>query len=285
MTHDAPDLPAASAESLAPVSSSIDWSRSNLTPDLVAALARAQATIDTVGKTALQKEKDYLYATSDVVVGAVRRAFAPQGLALVTMFSHRKPEATSTKVPDSNDRIDWIVRVDWVVMHAHATRPAIRTADGVELDESYPGSGVGLLVGWAETVAIGGKGRPPDKSLYAARTSLAGYVALGVSAADRAVPPKSEDIEARRDAGSDEREEARRVRREIDVAMATIRESRRAAGLRELQPNRLVELVYGAPFRPGRESYIELLDRAEACVDSMESAVEEWRRAEDPGPE
>lgn len=256
--------------------SSIDWGVSRLTPRFLAALAAGQAALKTEDKAAWQDQQRYNYATADAVIGQVRRAFAPQGISLVTSFRQWAP-AEFTRVKESSQWIDWHVRLDWALLFGVADYGAVQPATEDGPRELRVAGEIGLLVGWAQTVAIGSKGRPPDKSLYAARTSLSGYIALGVSALDRAIVPKSDDIDQRDDskgASDAPSEEVLNLRDEIDTAMRTIKQGRRAAGLPDLSPVALVELVNGEPFRAGREGWLSLYERANDYVTNLQARVD-----------
>jgi hypothetical protein len=266
-------------ESIEPICT-IDYAASHITPELIAALARAQASLETVGKAAWQSEKGYDYATADAVVGSLRRALAPQGLALVSSFAHW-PLARETRVKESAMWLDWHVRLDWCLLHAGADRVVGSSDVGAGVIEVVSPARPGMLLGHAHTVAVGGKGRPPDKSLYAARTSLTGYVALGLGAMDRAIVPKAENLDERDDdKGAPEQLSPREVRKQIDKAMAAIKQARRAHGLRMLSDAALVDLVNGEPFRPSREAFLDLLERADAVLDDMGETLAAWETAE-----
>lgn len=245
----------------APASSSIDWDSSKLTPQFLRALAKAQASLDTIGKESWQKKQEYFYAAADAVLNEIRRAFAPVGISIVTSFSQRRPPQGQDKVRESSQWIDWIVRLDWALMYGG-------TGEAAESSE------VAYLRGWAETVAVGSKGRPPDKSLYAARTSLSGYIALGLSAADRATVPKSEDIEQRDDGRSEDESEAARIQREVDSGIKTIFAARRAAGLPKLNGPELIERVNGKPMGAGREAWLELHANVIGYLESIDENIE-----------
>lgn len=279
MTHDGDPSP---TSDVGPpeVTSAIDWTGSILTPRFLAALARAQAKLDTIGKTAWQSDQQYAYATADSIVGDVRRALSSQGISLVTSFRHWRPDGGKpVPIPDSSMRIDWHVRVEWALLFGAEERQPVFAPPDTAHDKGprqqvYPAEPgeIAFLRGWCETVAIGGKGRPPDKSLYAARTSLAGYVALGVSAADRAIPPKSETIEERDDDGPSVT--VKELRAQIARDLTVVREARRAAGLPDLHGNALADHLLGEPFKAGREGWTGLARALELYIEDLEQRVE-----------
>lgn len=158
---------------------SINWSISVLTPEMAAAWAAAQSAAQTVDKDAHNQDKGYRYAGADSLVREARRALSSVGLALV--MSWRAFDRPWEKV-SANQWIDWRLVCDWMVMHGSATADG-RTA---------------RLCGTAEIVAIGSAGRPPDKSLLAARTTLAGAVAMSLVALDRS-DPGDEDVSSRQE--------------------------------------------------------------------------------------
>lgn len=248
---------------------SIHWRSAVLTPQFVQALAAAQADVQTIGKEAWQEQQRYNYSTADAIIEEARRVFAVHGIVLLTCWD-KWPPSGKTQVEGANMWIDWNVRLDWGLLHAGLP--------GSYLDQQGdaippPHAAVGLLTGAARTVAIGSKGSPPDKSLYAARTSLSGYVALGLGSISRAVMPASEDIDQRNDEGPTMN--AAQVRNEIDDMFRVIVEARRTSGLPEMKPIALRDMVNGEPFSPSRSAWLQLHDRAGQYVDELEERIQQ----------
>jgi hypothetical protein len=159
-----------------------DWAGAILTPGFLAALAAAQADVETVGKTAQNTDQNYAYAPGDALVGEIRRSFAPHGIAfLVSWRTFDRPwKIVSERGGVCTQWLDFEVVLDWALTFGDAeAKTACR------------------LTGTANLVAIGSAGRPPDKSVLAARTELAGAVAIGLGAIDRAKPPADQDVGSR----------------------------------------------------------------------------------------
>lgn len=159
-----------------PPASSIDWAGSVMTPAFLAAIAAGQADVETVGKSAKNTDQNYSYAPADALVEEIRSSFAPHGVAFVSSWRtfERPWRSVSKKTLQNGEEIvtqwlDFHVVLDWALLFGDTdANVACR------------------LVGTADLVAIGSAGRPPDKSVLAARTEIAGAVALGLGALDRA---------------------------------------------------------------------------------------------------
>lgn len=218
---------------------SLRWSEANLSAPFLAAIARAQATLETVGKRARAEAGDgapaYDYATNDSIVGEFRRRFAAVGISLVS--SWRVFERPWAKISDKQ-WLDFTVVVDFALLYGDAE------------------GNTGFLPGSASSVAIGSRGRPPDKSLYAARTSIMGAVALGLGSMDRAKVSKDEDINQREgdgDASGGRRGSAPRgrvspeteVRDRIAKQLAAVKSIRQAAGMAPWTNTEIIESVMG----------------------------------------
>lgn len=158
---------------------SFDWSSSVLNPAFLAALARAQARVQTVGKEGWNKDREYAYASSDALLGELRRAFAPEGVSF--LHSWRQVAPPRMNVSDKQ----WLtatVIIDWVLLYGDEEKAVM-----------------GFLRGTAECEAIGSAGRPPDKAMAAAKTFAIGFVAIGIGALDRAEVPHVENVDARQE--------------------------------------------------------------------------------------
>jgi hypothetical protein len=161
---------------------SFHWDKAELSAPFLAALARAQADIRTVGKDATTEgavgSPKFNYATGDAIVEELRTKFAKHGISFLSGWRQLDPPAWLT-ISDKQWP-DWTIVLDFVLLYGDAE------------------GNVGKLPGEASCIAIGSAGRPPDKSAFAARSSLAGYVALGLGAIDRGKIDPDEDIHQRR---------------------------------------------------------------------------------------
>lgn len=133
--------------------------------------------MQTVGKEGHNKDRDYNYATSDALLGELRRALAPEGISF--LHSWRQTSAPSMNIGD-NQWLTATVVIDWVLLYGNVEEKV-----------------VGLLRGTAECDAVGSKGRPPDKAMAAAKTFAIGFIAIGIGAIDRAEIPKVENVDER----------------------------------------------------------------------------------------
>lgn len=193
---------------------SIDTIRA--TGPMLVALAAAQAMAQTVGKDAENTEKHYRYATADSLVGEARRCLGAHGLSLITSWRLYDPPFDKVS---TNQWADYRVVMDWRLLHGS------------------PDGAVGEIAGTAEILAIGSAGRPPDKSLLAARTTLAGAIAMSLLQLDRAVD--DEDVAGRAEPDATDRraappQRAGRLSTEakdaLDAALRRLHAARRAAG-------------------------------------------------------
>lgn len=246
-----------------PPECSIDWSGSKLTPGLLAALARAQARIETVGKEAKAEagpgSPSFKYATADALVGAMRRAFAAEGLAFVCSWRCFDPpfEKISEK-----QWVDWLVVLDWAVLFG-------------ELENASEHGFTGVLRGTAECIAIGTTGRPPDKSMFAARTMAMGAVALSLAAIDRAATPEDEDSNKRK--GDDDARPARSkittsARDQIAKLYNVIAAARKAAGLPRKTLPEVTSDVMGPEWRStNAQDDRDLVERLERLIEDLKA--------------
>lgn len=178
-----PGEPAPTEAAPPPPKSAIDWQRTNLTPGLVRALARAQAQVQTVGKSGRNTTGDgYDYATADSMIAEARRVFAGQDLYWLCVS--RSLEPPTFDLGTSRWACSLVV-TESIVMH---------------VDEHGV---VGMLVSRGECVSIGSGASPPDKADKAAETYLRGYIARDLLAIDRAKVKSSEDVDARGDSPSE----------------------------------------------------------------------------------
>lgn len=251
----------------------IHWDTAQLHPKFLLAMATAQASISAVGKEATaqaSKTTTYKYTTADAVIEELRRCFAPQGITFLASWANWDPPGLAGRKVGENQWLDWVVRLDW----------GLTWSDG---------ESVGLLTGVARTVAIGNNARPPDKSANAARTNLAGYVALGLGAINRAVVDPDEDINQRNDEGTTSRHDPRgegsgrsvplstglpEARAKAAKLLSAIDQARRAAGLpREIQ-DATRDRIYGKRFDVSRMRADDALTAWMYLVDLLEDYVE-----------
>ena len=250
---------------------SFDWRGADLTPGFLQALARAQARITTVGKDAENKDQKYRYATNDSLVGEARRALSAEGIALVSSF--RVLRWTGDEVVSRRDNyvtqwIDSLVVVDFALLHG--------------VDDGAGGQGVGRLCGFASCPAICSSGRPPDKAMFAARTSALGAIAIGVASIDRAIVAPSEDIDqragdedasprdrARRTSSRVTEREAQQVRDAIASRLKTLQAVRRAKTGTAPTYQQIIDDVMGGPFEAkDHPTALRLLEHLEIAIES-----------------
>lgn len=125
---------------------------STVTPDLLAALSKAQAAVGTVGKDGNNKSAGYRYASGEAMIRGSRGPLTDNGLAF---FSTWTREATADAGGDIGKQfVCASVRLHWVLSHA----------------------GGGMLSGVADMDAIGSARRPPDKAVAATLTYMRGFI-------------------------------------------------------------------------------------------------------------
>lgn len=157
---------------------SFDWASAQLPAPFLMALARAQARVQTVGKTGFNRDREYDYATSDSLLAELRRAFSAEGIAFIHGWRQVAPPDLS--IGDKQ----WLtatVVVDWALLYGDKE------------------GNVGFLRGAVECDAIGSAGRTPDKAMAAAKTFAVGFLVIGLGALDRSELPHAEDVDARDD--------------------------------------------------------------------------------------
>jgi hypothetical protein len=284
---DDPPLPLTRPEPWVEPECSFDWPGANLSAPFLAALARAQASITTVGKTARAEAgagaPAYDYATNDALVGELRRAFAAQGIAFVS--SYRVLAPPDLRISD-RQWMDWTVVLDFALLYGDVGLPAATMSDGKARPEAMPATG--WLRGHASCCAIGSAGRPPDKSLFAARTSCAGAVAIGLGAIDRAKVSKDEDINQRphddeATGGGNRRVVSRaetnahsNAKDRMAKALQTLTAARKAAGLPRRSYPELCAEAMGEGFEPTSAT------QADLCADALLQAAADLRGDGDP---
>lgn len=175
-----------------PARVAIDWAASKITAGLVAAIARAQADIRTVGKGSRNDQgaggKGYDYASADDMIRECRRAFSRQDVALVTGHYMVDPPDVEPLRDREGNITQWLtatLKLELAAMHVNP-----KTGE------------VGVLVVRGEADAIGSRGRPNDKAQRAAETYALGFLARGVGFMDRGSTPKDEDRDQDTDEGA-----------------------------------------------------------------------------------
>lgn len=148
---------------------------SHATPELWAALAKAQAAVKSVSKDGYNADKRYAYTTADsmIAAGGMARSAAGGELAVVTAWEQEvvePPESVGTKDGPGQ----WPVAL--VTLHF-----AIGHAGG------------GYIRGTASCHAIGSRARPPDKAVAAALTYAEGFVERGIMRLDRSEGAQQQD--------------------------------------------------------------------------------------------
>jgi hypothetical protein len=144
------------------------------TPELFAALAKAQAQMHSVAKDGKNKDRNYNYATADSMIAGASKAREGTGLSLFSTWS-------SEDVVDDSDGGQWvcaIVTLHWVLAH----------------------EGGGYIRGTITGHAIGSRGRPPDKAVAAAASYTEGFLERGLMRIDRG-GNDTDDVDQRADGG------------------------------------------------------------------------------------
>ena len=132
------------------------------TPELQAALARAQAAVGSVGKDGTNTQRGYRYATTEAMIRGSRQHLAAHGLAFLCSWSQALPEVAAGDI--GKQHVAARVTIDWALAHEAG----------------------GQIVGTATMDAIGSPARPPDKAVAAAVTYGLGFVLRGILLLDRA---------------------------------------------------------------------------------------------------
>jgi hypothetical protein len=135
---------------------------SEASADLFAALAKAQADVESVGKDGKNTQRGYKYATTEAMIRGSRQHLAAHGLAFFSTWSQSLPEVMEGNIGDQF--VAARVTIHWVLGHASG----------------------GQITGTAHMDAIGSKARPPDKAVAAALTYGLGFVLRGLLLLDRA---------------------------------------------------------------------------------------------------
>lgn len=134
--------------------------------ELFAALAKAQAGAETIGKDGKNSHGGYKYATAENVIRGARKAMAEHGLSVITTWSS-DPVDPPPGAGQKDGPGQWVsarVRVDWALLHASG----------------------GVVTGSADTEAMSSRLRPPDKAVAAAVTFCHGFILRGLLNLDRA---------------------------------------------------------------------------------------------------
>lgn len=131
------------------------------TPELWAALAKAQGAIATVGKDGTNTQRGYQYSTADAMLAAGRTVLSKNGLSMISTFEALEGHRPAGDI--GNQHIAARVLIWWVLGH----------------------EGGGIIKGCATMDAIGSKARPPDKAVAAAVTYGLGFVMRGLLNIDR----------------------------------------------------------------------------------------------------
>ena len=143
---------------------------------LYAALARARAAVKPVSHDAQNKFHGYKYTSAEAVIGECSRVLAAEGLSLVpTQFQH-EPKGGGA----------WSVHTQWILVH----------------------EGGGQLFMARSMHAEEGKGRPADKALLVANTSLLAYQLRDLCGLQR--PDTGDEVAARDDTSYEPKPRAQR---------------------------------------------------------------------------
>ncbi len=132
------------------------------TGDLFAALAKAQADVESVGKDGTNTQRGYRYATTEAMIRGSRQHLAGHGLAFFSTWSQAMPSVAPGDI--GKQHVAALVTIHWVLGHATG----------------------GQVSGTAHMDAIGSPARPPDKAVAAAVTYGLGFVLRGLLLLDRA---------------------------------------------------------------------------------------------------
>lgn len=132
------------------------------TPELQAALAKAQAAVGSVGKDGTNTQRGYRYATTEAMIRGSRQHLAAHGLAFLCSWSQALPEVAAGDI--GKQHVAARVTIEWALAHEAG----------------------GQIVGTATMDAIGSPARPPDKAVAAAVTYGLGFVLRGILLLDRA---------------------------------------------------------------------------------------------------
>lgn len=156
------DTPAVAHRAALEPEQALDMDTSKATPELWAALVKAQRAVKTVGKDGRNKQKDYNYATSEAMIKAGRAHLNDAGLVLLQTFQTEPAPASQGNI--GNQHVCSIVRMPWLLAH----------------------EGGGVVSGVATMAAIGSPARPNDKAEAATVTYALGFVIRGLLQIDRA---------------------------------------------------------------------------------------------------
>lgn len=132
------------------------------TPELFAALAQAQADVESVGKDGTNTQRGYRYATTEAMIRGSRQHLASHGLAFLSTWAQSLPEVAPGDI--GKQHVAARVTIHWVLGHASG----------------------GQIHGTAHMDAISSPARPPDKAVAAAVTYGLGFVLRGLLLLDRA---------------------------------------------------------------------------------------------------
>lgn len=181
---------------------------SKATPDMLAALAKAQAEVQTVGKDGRNKDKNYNYSSAEAMIRGSRKPFGDNGLAFISSWTRQPLDAADQDI--GNQFVCANVQMHFALTHASG----------------------GVISGTAEMDAIGSRARPPDKAVAATLTYMRGFVLRDLLNIDRA----DEDADAvdRRDEGNGwsrgaERPQPQRGKRETQQIAAPKRDEKAEA--------------------------------------------------------
>ena len=149
---------------------------SKATPDMLAALAKAQAEVQTVGKDGRNKDKNYNYSSAEAMIRGSRKPLGDNGLAFLSSWTRQPLDAADQDI--GNQFVCANVKLHFALTHASG----------------------GVITGTAEMDAIGSRARPPDKAVAATLTYMRGFLLRDLLNMDRA----DEDADAvdRRDEGN-----------------------------------------------------------------------------------
>lgn len=142
------------------------------TAELMAALAKAQSEMETVGKDRKNTQSNYNYATADNMIRGSRGPLTKNGLSFVVTWSQEPVDAQPGDI--GNQFVGAVVTGHWRLFHASG----------------------GILRGTAVMDAICSRARPTDKAVAATLTYMHGFILRGLLNMDRA-EESGDDVDRR----------------------------------------------------------------------------------------
>lgn len=206
---------------------------SGINPPWCAAMAKAQAEVETVGKDGRNEEgRGYSYATGENMIRGSRTPLTSNGLAFISSWV-AEPVEQGAEGDIGNQFVGAMVRVSFALTHA----------DG------------GYATGTANMAAICSRRRPPDKAVAATLTYLRGFILRDLLNMDRDQVNPHEDTDQRADEAEGYQHQARRN--------GNGNGNQRPEGRRSQEPtaaekDRAAQEAYAAKCKPLREKVMRL---------------------------